>query len=281
MEAPPLVSVIIIFLNEEKCISEAIESVLAQTYEQWEILLVDDGSTDRSTTIARSFARKMPDRIRYLEHSGHENKGMSASRNLGIRNAQGQYLSFLDADDLWLPQKLEQQLAILEAQPEAALVCGRAQWWYSWTGEAEDQKKDFIQAFQLPLDTLVAGYKVLLMFLQDEWASLHDILLRREAVDAVGGYEDAFRGMYEDQAFHAKLCLTYPVFVSGACAYRYRQHPEACTTQTHANGKYLAARKTYLYWLQDLLIDQKDKVSEVWQVVQQQLWPFKPLTCKG
>lgn len=268
-------SVIIIFLNEEKCIGEAIESVLAQTSDQWELLLVDDGSTDGSSAIARAYAEKMPGRIRYLEHPGHENRGMSASRNLGIERAESPYISFLDADDIWLPQKLEQQLPVLEAHPEVAMVCGRAQWWYSWTGQPEDQNKDFIQEFSLPLNTLVDGRKVLNMFLLNEWASLHDVLLRRAAVEEVGGYENAFRGMFEDQAFHAKLCLSYPIYISGTSGYLYRQHPAACTTQSHATGRYLSARKTYLYWLQDVLINKGEEGGEVWQVVQQQLWPFK------
>src|SRR5258706_2880162 len=79
-----LVSVVVIFLNAERFISEAVESVVAQTYGNWELLLVDDGSNDGSTEIARSYAAKFPDKIRYLEHHGHENRGMSASRNLGI-----------------------------------------------------------------------------------------------------------------------------------------------------------------------------------------------------
>src|SRR5205809_3316024 len=77
----PLVSGTIIFLNAERFIDEAIQSVLAQTYENWELLLVDDGSTDGSTAIARSYAERYPAKIRYLEHPGHKNHGMSASRN--------------------------------------------------------------------------------------------------------------------------------------------------------------------------------------------------------
>ena len=113
MSNKPLVSAIIIFLNAEKFIEEAIESVFAQTYENWELLLVDDGSTDSSTRIALRYAEQHHDKVRYLEHSGHQNLGMSAARNLGISHAKGAYLAFLDADDVWLPRKLEQQVAIM------------------------------------------------------------------------------------------------------------------------------------------------------------------------
>src|SRR5919198_1004258 len=105
----PLVSAIIIFLNAERFIQEAIESVFAQTYDAWELLLVDDGSTDGSTAIARRYAEQHPGKVRYLEHNGHQNRGKSASRNLAIRNCTGEYIAFLDADDVWLPRKLEQQ----------------------------------------------------------------------------------------------------------------------------------------------------------------------------
>ena len=67
--------------------------------------MVDNGSTDRSTDIALQYAAHYPGRVRYLEHAGHQNRGMSASRNLGIKNAAGAYIALLDADDVWLPQK--------------------------------------------------------------------------------------------------------------------------------------------------------------------------------
>src|SRR3712207_2186216 len=84
-----LVSVIIIFLNAQGFIREAIESVFAQTYGSWQLLLVDDGSTDASTYIALHYAARYPDKVYYLEHPGHQNKGMSASRNLVLRHVQG------------------------------------------------------------------------------------------------------------------------------------------------------------------------------------------------
>ena len=83
IEVQPLVSVIMIFLNEERFIGEAIDSVFAQTYPKWELILVDDGSSDRSSEIARSIAARHPGQVRYIDHPGHSNLGMSASRNAG------------------------------------------------------------------------------------------------------------------------------------------------------------------------------------------------------
>ena len=119
-----LVSVVIIFLNAERFIQEAIESVFSQTHPVWELLLVDDGSSDRSTAIACRWAEKYPERVRYLEHSGHANRGMSASRNLGIHHVRGEYIAFLDADDVWFSNILEEQVNILEAHSDAAMVYG-------------------------------------------------------------------------------------------------------------------------------------------------------------
>src|SRR5262245_42468246 len=91
MSSAPLVSAIIIFLDEERFLAEAIESVIAQSDRDWELLLVDDGSTDGSTAIARGYAARMPDRIHYYDHEAHANRGMSAARNLGLGHARGRY----------------------------------------------------------------------------------------------------------------------------------------------------------------------------------------------
>ena len=99
----PLVSVITIFLDAVAYFDEAVDSVLGQTYPHWELILVDDGSTDGTASLAQDYATRYPDRIRYVTRPNHENRGMSASRNLGIRHARGALVGFLDADDVWLP----------------------------------------------------------------------------------------------------------------------------------------------------------------------------------
>ncbi|MGD2156269.1 MAG: glycosyltransferase family A protein [Anaerolineales bacterium] len=91
MDKKSLVSVVIIFYNAEKFIEESVESVLSQTYEHWELLLVVDGSSDASKAITQRFANHHPDRVRCLEHPGHLNQGKGAARNLGIYYARGEY----------------------------------------------------------------------------------------------------------------------------------------------------------------------------------------------
>lgn len=129
--AVPEVSCIIIFLNEDRFLGEAIESVRAQTLTDWELILVDDGSTDGSGAIARGYAER-DRRIRHVEHPENANRGMSASRNLGLRTARGRFVAFLDGDDIWLPHKLAHQLAVFERNPRAGMVCGATVYWHSW-----------------------------------------------------------------------------------------------------------------------------------------------------
>lgn len=105
--------------NAEKFIKETIECVQNQTETDWELLLVDDMSTDQTANIVRSFS---DERIRLLEVS--ENAGAYAARNLGTKNASGRYLAFLDADDLWEPQKLEKELRFLEEKDAAFVFTG-------------------------------------------------------------------------------------------------------------------------------------------------------------
>src|SRR5262245_1282954 len=106
MKVGPRVTAIIIFFNAKKFLREAIESAFAQTLDSWELILVDDGSTDGSSQIAQEYVANHPERVRRLEHADHRNCGMSISRNLGIRHATGEYVAFLDADDVWLPHTL-------------------------------------------------------------------------------------------------------------------------------------------------------------------------------
>src|SRR5919201_3364074 len=144
-----LVSVIVPFLNAERFLGEAIESVLAQTYDNWELLLVDDGSSDGSAEIALEYAAAEPARITYMTHPDGRTHGLSASRNLGIDSRTGEYVAFLDADDVWLPNKHERHIADLTERPEVDMVYGASQWWYSWSGRPEDRDRDYIEPIRV------------------------------------------------------------------------------------------------------------------------------------
>jgi glycosyltransferase involved in cell wall biosynthesis len=116
----PLVSVIIPVFNGERFLREAVESVLAQKYSPVEIIIVDDGSTDGTATVARSF----PETVRYLHQTNH---GPAAARNRGIEQAQGDLIAFADTDDLWPSHKLELQLPYLIRDSKIDIVLGRIQ----------------------------------------------------------------------------------------------------------------------------------------------------------
>ncbi|BAZ29618.1 family 2 glycosyl transferase [Cylindrospermum sp. NIES-4074] len=277
-----LVSAIIIFLNAEKFIQEAIESVFAQTHENWELLLVDDGSSDGSTAIALRYAQKYPEKVRYLEHEHHQNRGMSATRNLGIHNAKGEYIALLDADDVWLPQKLEKQLAILESHPQATVVFGQTQLWYSWTGNPQDSNRDSIRKLKIPGDGLFYPPKLLALLLlrKVNTPATCSVLIRRQLFAEIGGFEEVFRGMYEDQAFFAKIYLQAPVFVENNYWDKYRQHPDsACNvaqkTKEYHPFKAHPAQLTFLNWMSEYLSKKEVKDTEVWQALQIALWPYR------
>lgn len=114
----PTVSVIIPTYNREQLLGRAIQSVLAQTYQDFELIIVDDGSTDNTERLVKSFNSE---KIRYIWH--RENKGTSAARNTGIQSAKGDYIALQDSDDEWLPDKLEKQMrAFATAPPEVGIV---------------------------------------------------------------------------------------------------------------------------------------------------------------
>lgn len=245
-----LVSVVLIFLDEERFLAEAIDSVVAQTYERWELLLVDDGSEDRSADIARGYVERDPARIRYLEHPGHANRGVSASRNRGIAAARGEYVAFLDGDDVWLPDKLREQLELFAQHPDAGMVCGASEFWYSWT-DGPAARSDRIVRVGAPQDALVRPPQLLLdLYPLGKGATpcTCSFVVRRDVLTRVGGFEDHFRAMYEDQAFVAKVYLEVPVYVSSRCWDRYRQHPSSIMATTD-RSRYHATREYFLHWL--------------------------------
>lgn len=249
----PVVSVIIIFHNEERFLPEAVASVVDQVDVEWELLLVDDGSTDGSSAWARARAEIDSDRIRYLTHADGANKGMSATRNVGIAAARGIWLSFLDADDVWREGKLKHQVELLASHPELDVLVSPAQWWRTWSEDSAAEAQDWVQTLGNTSTAVVDPPYLLSRYLDDEWSSLCDLLVRRTVVNQVGGYEAAFGGMFEDQVFHAKLFVDRRALITGDWWYRYRQHEDASTSLTHAAGGHDAARKAFLAWLDGYL----------------------------
>jgi len=280
LKQAPLVSVIMIFLNAESFMEEAIQSVLAQTFTGWELLLVDDGSTDSSSSLARRYASNFPGQICYLEHEGHRNLGMSASRNLGIRHARGEHIAFLDADDVYLPRKLETQIALLDVHDDAQMVYSATLHWYGWTGRPEDSKRDVTRKLGVAPNTLVKPPTLLPQFLRltAQTPGICGVLVRRDAIFQVGGFDDSFRGMYEDQVMIFKLMLQMPVFIHDGIFDYYRQHGDShqrvsarLEHQERRIGK-SASERVFLDWLFSYLREQRVQDPELWAALNEQLW---------
>lgn len=245
----PLVSIVLIFLNEQRFLEEAVQSVRDQTLADWELILVDDGSTDRSTQIARDLAAA-DERIRYVDHPGHENRGMSASRNLGAAHATAPYIDFLDADDVWVPDKLAEEVEMLEGMPDVALVCGALLYWYAWDPTSADEDRVWRPGGMADRRLDPPEAALVLDPLGCDDATKVDWLLRRSVFDAVGGFEERFPLLFEDRAFLTKVCLRYPIYISSRVWVRYRRHATSYSAQVARTYRWRLER-TFLDWLEE------------------------------
>lgn len=278
----PVVSGIIIFLNGEDYIEEAIQSVLAQSFTDWELILVDDGSTDGATSIAKRYAEAHPGRIIYTEHPGHENRGMSASRNAGLNLARGKYVSFLDADDIWLPERLEHHVEILESHPNVAMSMGPTQLWSSWKAPKGSRRRpwlamDIPTELGLPVMTPLDPPIVAIGFLEKHGGNVPGIcslMVRRADIRAVGGFEDAFRTLYEDQVFFFKISLNYRVIATDRILDYYRQHPGSACHQAGGMSGDAKMRPVFLEWLQDYLVENEFKSRRLWKAFRGEMLRF-------
>ena len=174
------ISAIIPTYNKPALLRRAIDSVLAQTRPAEELIVVDDGSTDETEAVVR---RDYGDRVRYIRQ---ENAGTAAARNRGVREARGEWLSFLDHDDEWLPRRLELHSEAIAADPETALVYSS----FYVTGHSEAARR--ILAPAPPSELLYPG--VLLENLLPTPA----MSIRKEVYLAMGGFNESLRGSCED-----------------------------------------------------------------------------------
>jgi len=274
--ADPLVSVILCFYNEEKFLPEAVKSVMDQDYDNWELILVDDGSSDGSTNIAKGFADEYSDRILYLEHPSHGNRGLSASRNLGIKKVLGDLVAFIDADDVWLPDKLSAQIKIFNRHRDVTVVMEASEYWRSWSGTGEH---DII----IPIGVKEGKYSppqlMLSLYPLGKGAAPcpSGIIVRKAALRRCV-FEESFRGiyqMYEDQAFLCKVYLKETVYVSEACHNRYRQRPASLVSSVHHSGNYDVVRRFYLYWFRQYLRHHAVEHKAVDRLVERALNKYK------
>lgn len=173
MEGKPRVSVIIPVFNREAFIGRAIESVLAQTYSDYEIIVVDDGSTDGTRRALDSFGEK----LRVLSQP---NRGPYAARNLGLQHARGDYIAFLDSDDFWLPERLAKQVPMLDSDPELGLVFGNGEIVYQ---PDRKPRRTFFKYYDKPARGLVFPQLTLRNFIPQS-----SVLVRSRCFEELGPF---------------------------------------------------------------------------------------------
>jgi len=278
----PRVSVIMPFLDAARFIEEAIESVLSQTLADLELLLIDDGSTDGSVALARDYAAKFPRRVRYFEHAGRANRGKSVSRNLGIAEARGLYLAFLDADDVFLPHKLAHQLELLTRHPEAVMVYGTTEYWTSWENASPRRKQDKQGKLGVKVERVYSPPDLLIAWLHTPGIvpCICGLVARTDAVRASGAFDEHIQDLYEDQIFLVKMLLAGPVYVEAGCGERYRQHAGSSSALAVAAGRYHPrrsnpARLAYLQWLQRYLSERGWLAGKLQGALDRALRPYR------
>jgi len=242
----PLVSVVICFFNPPPAyFREAIESVLRQTYLRWELFLVDNGSTNGSEAVAMEYVGES-DRIRYLHHPHRQNKGPAASRNLGIRHAAGRWIAFLDADDLWLPDKLAQQVEAMLARPDAVLSFGGILRWYNGAEGMANEVEEHTDTLQV----LPPGQLIRNLLHNKTIPGMSALMVRTDAAVAVGGFEESLLWA-EDQTISYRLGLQNECLILPCWKVKYRQHPQSTTSALETKAGIFSSHLGFLKWVQN------------------------------
>ena len=231
----PLVSIITPVYNGSSYLDHAVQSVLNQTYQNWELFLVDDGSCDDSYEKAVNWSKK-DKRIIALNHPNHENRGVCATRNLAIHHAKGEYIATLDCDDEWLPEKLEKQINIMIQHPETVMTYCQA--------EMIDEKGAAIASDPQKLANspypAVAGLGIHgcaydnfepMMGSKKIWAPCSTVLARAEDVRKCGGFDETLEYQIEDSLLATLLFDMGSIFFINEVLARYRFHSNSWTSK--------------------------------------------------
>ncbi len=226
----PFFSVIIPTYNRAKLLREALDSVLAQTCADFEIIVVDDGSTDETAERVAVLAEK----VRYYRQ---ENQGPGAARNLGLKNARGRYVAFLDSDDLWFPWTLQTYRDVLTAEPGVAWVAG-VPFEEKVSGRLEKAPHGPLkhQVFQ---DYLATAGKPL-------WIGTCAVAIRREILQAAGGYADAHVNAEDSDLWLRLGCAKGFVRISSPPVFTWRHQPGSAVTnlfKTYLGMSYLLSQE--------------------------------------
>lgn len=180
-EVEPLVSVVIPAYNSAKYIKETLESVLRQTYKNLEIILVDDGSTDDTSLIASEYKK-------YVKYYYQENKGPGAARNFGVNNSNGNYIAFLDSDDVWVPNHIKIQVQFLEKNKNVSVVYGKLLYWKkNSSGEFPDLKNNHNDCDKFEVDPELSGWMYTKMLFGSH-VPMNTVVIRRSLFFSLKGF---------------------------------------------------------------------------------------------
>ncbi len=231
------VSIVIPTYNRARLLREAVQSALAQTHTDREVIVVDDGSTDETADVTAEFG----DAVRYLRQ---ENAGVAAARNHGASVATGDYLHFLDSDDILHPQAIARLLALMEAHPEAGMAYGQT----SMGTPGGPPSPLFVPDGTRPAG-VCAGARELRRLLRRNYIHLGAALLRRSVWERIGGFNPAFQSICEDWDVWVRAATA-----GGAVGYvprvvlGYRLQPDGLTSHYNARNvdRYLANHRAML-----------------------------------
>jgi glycosyltransferase involved in cell wall biosynthesis len=187
----PKISVVIPVYNGEKTIIETIESVQKQSFSYFELIVINDGSTDKSMELIQNVKDQR------LKIFSYQNGGLSVARNRGIDRATGEFSAFLDADDLWTPDKLELQVAALQQCPESGVA-------YSWTRYIDEQGKSFFAGRRIFFEGNVLANLLITNFL----LSGSNPLIRKQAIGSVGGFDSTLAPVADWDFYLRHLWMT-------------------------------------------------------------------------
>jgi glycosyltransferase involved in cell wall biosynthesis len=210
------ISVVIPTYNYARFLPAALESVLGQTLPPDEIIVVDDGSTDETRDVVERYAARG---VRYIRQ---ESEGVSVARNRGIRESRGEFVAFLDADDEWLPEKLELQMSHFQQHPQAALVTG-SEWEVDeeegrepWLNRREPKGAEFLYPHIL-VENLIGSPSL--------------VLVRRRCLETVGVFKEGMR-LAQDWDLWIRMAMHCPVGVVDAPLIHYRRHSASVSARS-------------------------------------------------
>lgn len=231
----PTISIVMPAYNGERTILETLNSLQQQTFSNFEIILINDGSTDRTLEIVNNF--KDP----RLKIFSYENGGLTAARNRGLSHSTGEFIALLDQDDLWTPDKLELQLAALQKNPEAGVA-------YSWTSFMGANKEWFYSGNHVNFEGNVFADLLIDNFLDNG----SNPLMRRQAIESIGEF-DPVVGPCDDWDYWLRLAAQWSFVLVPKEQIFYRQSSTSLTSKSEVihNASILVLEKAFKFATQE------------------------------